>query len=387
MACDFLLLFESDDVNPASLMAQYPGGVVQETEAMLSLAVPECVRTKAMDSTVFCFNVATSYEFTWAFRYGYKSAALVAVSSRFWPSLFFDFWRAVADCFPPERSEDSDPMCRFGFVKSLLATWAMRNDVVHVTYPLESFSMKAQDCANWMANFSIGPLYPHGARIWRELLANQSILIIATTPEIACAAVIAALSLLKPYRYSDPFLLHTTRKDIRSPRISEGYYKLVGTTDQDFDPAPFDMVIAIRGNKFEDDPELKYQCQRKTERYFAILMSLMNYELLKNPYFDILEYPIDIEKVQNTKDADRDLLVKMQRGAIFRDWRKLVIVRDQVRTAFVSTPPEQAMEYVTPENCQKALDCLTKIEEAFPGDFHLMAVLKKHRTMLKKKMR
>jgi hypothetical protein len=252
---------------------------------------------------------------------------------------------------------------------------------------MESFSFDVSNCESLIGHFNVGPLCPNADKVWRHLLCNDPILIIAPSPEIASSSAIAALSLIIPIKYTDPVLFYTSGSDLRSSEIASGGYKLVATCDQNFDTTPYSLVITITGSRFEQQSGLQRQCQRRTERYFMILLALMNYELLKNPYFDILGCPIDVDRVELAKDADRQLLKEMQKSDTFRNWRAGQNKRDQVRTAFVSNLPEQAIEYVAKEQCGVALQALREIEDAFPGDLHLTTVLKKHKAMLKKKMK
>jgi hypothetical protein len=388
---DFLLLYEANDHDPASVTVQFPTGTIfQQLDLVGSLAIPDCIRDGSLDSAVFCFNTGpTIYEFAWSFRFGVKCASVVLVTSCFYPSLFFDFWHAVAEAFPRNSSAESDPICRFGFAKSLLQSWSRSQDgkSVSVNFPSESFSMDISNHENLVGRFNVAPLCPNVPDVWYHLLSNKPVLIIAPSPEIASSSAIAAMSLVAPIKYSDPFLLFTSPSDLRADEIAGAGYKLVASCDPNFDATPYSLVITINSSRFGHESHIQKQFQRRTERYFAILLAMMNYELLKNPYFDILGCPIIVDTIQLAKDADRDLLRRIQDTQTFKVWRKRQITRDQVRTAFVSSLPQQAVSFVEKGQCKMAGEALDMIEASFPGDLHLKAVLKAHRVMLKKKMR
>ena len=362
-------------------IAHYPPNVnIRNLDMAFPLTTPaEGIPLDAFHSTIYVFNSGTSYFFTWAFRHNSKQCAIVIVTSSFCASLFIDFLNAVRSSFEGIESE-SDGLCRFGLVKSLLSAWKPLSETkITVVYPLESFILDLSSLQSWLLDFNVAPLYPYVDEVWKSLIFGERVVIVAPTPEIATSAVIAALSLFVPVKYGEPVLLYT---DARDARVRNQRNKLIGTCDPKLTELEGATVIVIRGMDFDDMTDLQQTYRQKTHRYFTVMMNILNSVIVTNPYFDILETPVDVSRVTLPDDVDREVLVKMQRTETFREWRRSKANRAQVRTAFLSIPPSDAVKVVPPEKCGVVLAWLDSLVKQYATDEHFQSVLKSNIRLL-----
>jgi hypothetical protein len=350
-----------------------------------ALAIPSPIRRFSLDTTVFCFNTPSSNCFSWAFIYQSKPSAIVIATSSFYPSLFIEFLTAVSDSFADSGGQ-SDPLCRFGFVQSLLLSWSSPNaKSLIVTYPLASFTIDLAVLRVANTSFGLAPVLPHVEEIWRSLITGESILIIGSTPGIATATALAALSLLGPLPYKDLILLYTEQADPRFHELCR--YKLVATTDEDFVKLPFRTVIYANQASSEPVGNVLAEYGAKSCRYYGTLLGLMDFKLMTNPYFDILELPINVREFLTAPDVDPELLSEIQHTATFRKWRLKKSARDQSRAAFLSVTPDDAIEMMSPTQYRKAFGHVRTVAKLYQADRHLVSVLRIHMRILKRKFK
>jgi hypothetical protein len=377
---DSVILYEGTPI--PTLSHKFPTAELDEREFIDPLSIPKQISTGALQSTIFCFNTPTYFCFSWSFRYTDHPFSIVIVTKSFYASLFYEFLQAVASCFPP-NSPDSDPLCRYGFVKSLLISWQSNGATTFlVNYPLTSFTLDLTSITSWLTKFSVASIFTSLEQIWHALLSNEGVLIIGATPELASTAAIAALSLLGDVRYTDPMLLFTQEGDPRIENIDD--YKLVATTDDRFPRLNFKIVVIARVGVRELQSDLQRSYAHRTSRYYSMMLNLLNFKLLGNPYFDLLELPLDLREFALSRDLDLELLGRLQFTKTFGKWRKQRTTRDNARTAFLSVIPREAVKCLKPADFEKALDYLVFIGNIYERDKHLHAVLKYHAGLIRR---
>ena len=378
MFFDAVFLFEE-----GRRTASFPSEVKVDGLDKFAFLTTPCggVPADAFASTVFVHNTQSSYFFTWAFSFNSQPCAIVIATSVLYASLFLDFLNAVRTSFHGSE-ESSDPLCRFGFVKSLLTAWqAGSASELTIAYPFETLTLNLTSFQSWLLDFNVAPLFPYVDVVWRNLMKASRVVIVALTPEIASSAAIAALSLLVPMKYAEPMLLYT---DSRDSRVSNPQYKLIATCDPRLKQLENATIIVVNGMDFDDMTDLQQTYRQKTHRYYTIMMSIMNSMLMTNPYFDILETPINVKHLPLPDETDEDLLVKMQRTDTFRRWRRKRISREQIRAAFLSISPSEAVKVVPRKKCKWAIEQLNALLHIYAGDEHFQTVLKVNLRLLTK---
>lgn len=360
-------------------VAVYPDTVeIPELSEVLFLTSPHDFQS---GSSIYVFNTETTYFFTWAFEFNSQPNALVIATSKLCASLYFDFLKAVAASF--KGCEDvSDCLCRFGFVKSLLLSWAaLSTNELRITYPLTSFTLDIGSVTSWIADFNVGLLYPRIEAVWRALITGKRIVVHGTTPELASSATCAALSLVLPLVFTDKVLLYTDHRDERSRDQS---FVLIGTSDPNLRTLPNSFLVEARGTHVGDLSETQHQYQQKTGRYYSVILCLMDLALMANPYCDMLEMPVDVNNRELPKDIDISVLRDMQSTASFRRWRRKKMSRDSIRAAFLSMPPSEAVQKVPPDKYDVALEQIDVLKHLYASDQHFLSVLKAHEHELRR---
>ena len=227
--------------------------------------------------------------------------------------------------------------------------------------------------------------------MWRSIVLNNGVLIIADSAEIASGSVIAALSLFEPLYYEEPKLLYTNENDPRYQELlmPNSKYKIVGTTDKTLadKQRSFSTVINIQTKDFQDMSELNKMYVKKTHRFVCIIMSRISYNLLIDPYFNILNKTIDTEVFyKKFSEFPKELFEKFQNSLTFQKWRYRKINIDQIRTSFLSVTPEEAASHVKDSELKLAYNELKRIVHLCQNDIHLRLVLEKNIRILKRKL-
>jgi hypothetical protein len=350
------------------------------------LAIPDEVSAGNENSSVFCFNLTDFYCFTWSFRYNSVAAAVVIVSVAFHPSLFCEFLHAVRD-FYKDFTKVGDTMCRFKMIETMLNSWTpIRPNLYQIYYPLRDFKFDTTAIESDLAHFNLSPILPRVELIWPCLLANDGVLIVASTAEVASYAAFSALSLIAPLRYRDERLFFTQGGD---PRLAHARrYRLIATTDESLASLPFGVIVHITDTAFVPVEGVREQFRARTVRIYAALLGIMDLKLLEDPYYDIRGTSIDWSEfgLAGRVTTNDHLLTELQKTETFRQWRTKQILRSSTRTGFLSTLPIEAIDKLAPEEWAHCLQSVRMLMGENPRDRHFMAVLKLHVLELTRRM-
>lgn len=390
---DSILLFQKAPKTTAKIIIQYPEKIeIPDLSLLTNLCIPYSINTTKTE--VFSINTPSNFGFIYAFIFDDITYSIVILTSSLYASLYFDFLHAIGASFAT-ISEKSDPICRFALVKSLLMSWSTKtSDELIVNFPFETFSLNISSITSWFTNFNVAPFALYIDEVWNAILMNKGVLIIAPSAEIASSTVFGVLSLLDRFKYYDEFLPYTEKGDPRYHEIMTNDnlpYKIVGTTDPDLakGDSHFSAIITIKATNFENMFEQQQEYRTRTVRVFGCLFIQMNIQLLTDPYSDLLNKElINDELVKISEDEySKELFTEVQKTKTFRQWRKRMSERNQLRESFLSVPPTEAIRQIRPDLYQKALDQLLIIINSNVRDLHLQSVLKLHQAMLSKKIK
>jgi hypothetical protein len=381
---DAVCLFQH--ATKTTLTSQHPPtAALPESPILATLAIPSLVRNGSQSYAIFCYNTTSLYCFSWSFRFRDSSAAIVIATPHFYPTLFFEFLRSVAKSFSSD-SEANDPLCRFLMVKSLLQSWSVGGpNEWQIYYPFESFKLDVSQPESCCSGFSIAPVVSDLELVWTCLLANDGVLIIAPTPAIASSTALACISLLGPVAYKDPCLLYTEEADPRANNLRK--YRLIATTDASLADLPFGVIVNVTETDFPPSFDAWHRYRTLSLRHFSAMLSMMDFYLLGNPYYDILELPLNYRTFRVAEAIVKKLLDDIQKTDTFRVWRRDQIVRQHTRTAFLSVPPRRAVAKLAPKDCPRALKWLETLAHRYARDHHLQSVIKAHQALIGKMLR
>lgn len=336
----------------------------------------------------------------------------------------------------------------------------------------------------WTDGFPISPLFPYVDALWFMAMQNKGVLIIAPTATSASSAAIAFLSLFDAIQYQEPYLLFTQTNDPRftvdflCPKKSDtqdnrAKFRIVATIENSINQmldemsihssrsdaiaqlnSSFSAIITIKSSHIpETSPMLKKSYVLKTNKLMKKILSLLNLALLSDPYFDILEKPIDEKIFSRYMKDDKDitniilqmknmnmpgfnnsLLVNdkdeksnpisratsssnksatqksfdnraplndldekcmsiqiefyknVQRTKSFRQWRAMNEDRDQLRVAFLSMTPKEAVQHIPSEKLSFAYSKVKNLLLLHHRDEHFRIILKKNLAEIKKRV-
>lgn len=385
-----LLLEKCDDNTEPTVIEQFPPQLDMSADIAIMKACAFQSTCRGYNG-VHVFNTENFYGHAWTFNFENRFYSIIIATISFRPALYTKFLQAVKQSF--ENDTSTDPEARMGLVKSLIESWNYDStDKLVVNFPYQTFTVDLAHTSNWTEEYDISPLSSLIEHLWKALISNSGVLIVGANAEICSNALLAALSIIEPLRYMDKMLIYTNRNDPRFKEILDGSseYKLVATTEQFFpQKTQFHVVVRIPSGAFTPTPELQTQYQERTVRFFAIAMGAMNQSLLVNPYFDLLERPIDnIQRyTQNSPLFDRRFFEKVEKTETFRRWRSRKRMRDQLRGAFLSVPPKDAVAFVKDEELLKAKEELERIYNSSEGDEHFRIILGMNRKLVDKRIR
>jgi hypothetical protein len=266
----------------------------------------------------------------------------------------------------------------------LLCSWQSHGNHWQIYYPFESRTVDVSHPDQLLNGFRYGPLVPDIALVWQCLLTNAGILIVAPTPDAASETAIAVLSLL-PVPYRDPCLVFTEASDPRVDRLRA--FKLVATTDESLAQLPFGVIVSVPAGASEPAVDVAVQYRALTVRHYTVLLAMMDFHLLSNPYFDILERPVPWDGFQLAADLNVQILGGMQATETFKAWRRGQITRLHTRSAFLSLRPRFAVALLADGQIPFARIWLERLLQRTPRDEHLRAVLEAHLLLLDRRMR
>jgi hypothetical protein len=379
---DFLLLVEDGD--PRRVACQHPPGPPPpELDCILALAIPRVVASGSLDSSIFSFNSSASWLFAWAFAHRASRASLVIGSAYFYPSVFIDFLRSFVRLLSAD-SDANGPRCRFGAMLTLLRSWQVRGGRWQIYHPFESLTVDVSRPEQLLWGFRYGALVPAAALVWQCLLTNAGVLIVAPTPDAASEAAIACLSLL-PVPYRDPCLLFTDAADPRLARLRA--FRLVATTDDALAQLPFGAIVSVAAGAPDAADHVGAQYRAASARHYAVLLAVMDFHLLSDPYADVLACPVPCDGFQLAPDLDAHVLSSIQATETFRQWRRTQIARPHTRTAFLSLRPRFAVARIAQCQLPLAAKLVESLIAQAGGDEHWRAVLLAHRRLLEKRAR
>ncbi|OHT03960.1 hypothetical protein TRFO_28689 [Tritrichomonas foetus] len=322
---------------------------------------------------------------------------------------------------------ESDSLCRFGLVVSLLAAWSTNDEGnLIVNFPFSSFSFDLSEIKSWASTYSASILYPYVDQAWQALISNSGILIVSPDPRIASCAVSALLSLIEPLIYEDNVLFFTQRND---PRLAFLFKEQTNTTNienennsnlnennstgsdcfipkrklLDYDVVAVDdelvaekikqdfgLVIHINVLNNDNSVTVRDVYSNKTLRLFRVFMAIMNMKLLTDPYFDILQREMSAQEIEETfpNELPQELYEPFQKTKTFQKWRYRKVDREQLRQAFLSVSPKESVSKLkTVEDLLLAEKELNIILKKFSRDLHIETVIKSNLSLIKKKLK
>ena len=386
-----ILIEKQTNLAPSCIM-QYPPNVIVRNSSIVSfLTFPSSL--DLTKSEVFSFNINNAYYFSYSFLYEESKFSIVISSNQLYASLFFDFLHSVQDSFINHKVQN-DPICRFALVKSLLLSWSTddKNNLL-VNFPYNTFSINLNTIPSWFVNFNPAPLYPYLNEVWLSTLANDGVLIIAPSAEIASSSVFSVISMLDKLKYSDTFLIYTERGDPRFQEVLENNlpYKIVGTTDPTIanGESKFSAIITVRAQNFENMFPKQLEYRTKTIRLFGYLLIQMNVQLMANPYSDMLNTELNVNDLVRISSGEfpAELFSRVQKTKTFYFWRRHLIDRDNLRDAFLSVPPKEAIKVLNEKIAPNIFKMLKTISNTYIRDQHFLSVIKIHQNTIIKKFK
>ncbi|EAY14468.1 hypothetical protein TVAG_426620 [Trichomonas vaginalis G3] len=340
-------------------------------------------------SFVYTFNMKQLYCHTIYFFQSGVSYEIIIFSATSYCKIFREFLDQALHHFKEKIATARE---RYQYVLDYLLKWKNEIDSEKITLQFPNgdveFTLPDERCFegyNPSKYFNLQQVKD----IWRALLADEPILIVAPDAEVGSYACLSALSLSKPIEYKGSFILWLRETDPRFIDLvnNKSEVKIVASSNPNLSNLNYFKVI-INVDKVRDDSAAsKYAYTELPDRMADILsvcVSVMDHYLNYNPWADLLNDPLKQKVVKSyrkllTKPSiSVDDYLKFSRSKTFEYFRYRNLNRDTWREAILSGDPNCLTKIQNPEDLLKIISYSKEQKKKYVNDKHVFSVLNQH---------
>ena len=345
-------------------------------------------------NSIYSFSIHKSLCHTWEFVYESEIYSIVIVVKNSLSYLYLQFLKSCKKQFSEDKPED-----RLTKIKDLLNEWSYdsRGVKIRAHYPDEVVTVHVDQQQGFYPQFDPSSFISSNRLVLEEIfhtiLLNKGVLIVGDSAEMVSSAGYALMSIFEPLKFTDPYLLYTRLGDTRFAEVINGNtkWKFVGTTNKLVLERckQFRTVVRLPPKSTPIIQDIKPYFYKKCNRFVRRIENQFNRHLEVDPYSDIIESPLtkrEIKEVCYGLEFSPDDLKDFFNSNMFCNWRKTLLIRDQLREALLSFPPSAVVEKHTDEQLELAESFFTNFLDNIAGDTHLIAVIKMHLKLIRKRL-
>lgn len=344
---------------------------------MKALAFPHGM--KRGSETQYTFNTDRAFCYCWVSTKSTDNTAIsIVITTRtLKPFVFRSFLKRC-------RSTCSDlqidsPRDQHTYIFSLLKTAQERADGWTIEFPTQDAVIIPKSTVLYCNNCNV--IGNEIEAIWEAVLTNKKVLFIANTPGVASEAVVQTLSLFNLLGFQQKFSLFSQMGDPNTHLLNT--FSIVGTTNRSMDRSGFDLVVRVSRNTDIDFTSETQSLRRRLEKLIDDFSSLCRKQLMRDPYFELVERKIPADRVHK---KSQEVVIQAQSTDTFRAWRARNLDLEVQRSSFLSVLPREAVATLTEGELPLALDRLKKLRETAHKDEHYRAVIDAHISLITKRM-
>ena len=343
---------------------------------------------------VYAFTNADSVCYVYTFITNNLHYSILLLTKKNYPKLFMDFFNDANKYF--EKHQDTDAQCRFNVIWTLMQCWVEEEGNINTFSFGKSINYKTNQLVyNQFEPSSYFSSKTDYVKLWKNVLLNKKILIIADKTEDLAPSVFSVIGIISPFEYKGSFMIKSTKnvdnfmiqipKDVSIVGLLKDDLKYLSKSIR------FDMVLTVQKNKGKEKDTVIVKKKAKLLRDLMITITDRNLET--DPYHELCQRRIvtdDIDQVlcpeMKAKTLEFSELREFEKTKTFQDWNSPRIFRDELRNSFLSVSPSEAISSLEDSELPVAYEKVLDILRMNPSDEHLCSVLRKHRRSLEKKL-
>ena len=345
-------------------------------------------------NSIYSFSIHKSLCHTWEFSYESELFSIVIVVKNSLSYLYLNFLKSCKKHFSNDKPDE-----RIIKIKDLLDQWNYdsRGVKIKAQYPDEIVSIHVDQQQGFYPQFDPSSFISSNRlvleEIYHTILLNKGVLIVGDSAEMVSSAGYALMSLFEPLKFTDPYILYTRLGDKRFAEVIDGKtkWKFVGTTNKLALERckQFRTVVRLPPKSTPIIQDVKPYFYKKCNRFVKRIENQFNRHLEVDPYSDIIESPLtkrEIKEVCYGLDFSPEELTDFFHSKMFSNWRKTLLIRAQLREALLSFSPDAVVQKHSDEELKIVEDFFTSFLDKITGDSHLIAVIKMHLKLIKKRL-
>ena len=343
---------------------------------------------------VYAFTNTNRVCYVYTFVTNNLHYSILLLTKKSFPKLFMNFFEDAKNYF--DSAEEADAQCRFNVIWTLMQCWVEEDGNLNLFSFGNLLNMKTSqlgyDQYEPSSYFSSKTNY---VKLWKSVLLNKKILIIANRTEDLAPAVFSVIGIVSPFEYKGRFMIKST-KNVDNVMITVPKdASIIGLLKDDLKYLSknihFDMVLRVETNRGKEKDTVIVKKKAKLLRDLMITITDRNLET--DPYHELCNRQIvtdDIDDVlcpeMKAKTLEFSELREFEKTKTFQNWNRPRLFRGELRSSFLSVSPSEAIgslqEYELPMAHEKVMDLL----RLNPSDEHLCSVLRKHRRSIERKL-
>jgi hypothetical protein len=349
--------------------------------------------------TFFVFTLSHYTCYCYNFLSGREEYSIVTITSQQMPHLYWTFFQAVIEDFK-SSSWTVSPECRFTLIVTLLKSWRYTTEnEIFVQSSSETNYITVDRRLTCFCNFnpySVIDCQVNPIDLWHMVVTGRRIRVVGKSPKLVAYAAFGLASLTCPFPYRNGILLATTEHD---PRVKHGVYggaAIVGyaVDDRPPDDPRFEATIWVSATPRFDADVMGERLTARFTKFSRLMDSIFGVQLFHDPYAGVLLISItDYRTLRHVPAQDMNGWITVSDLRMFEEtmtakhWRTKTKMRKQLRSFFLSTRPNNLIQN---RSTDQLITCRKFVDELIPqcrDDRHYHAVLKRHRHLIRKRLR
>lgn len=388
------LLISLQNVDVVNIELVYPQDF-QYTEELKSISSAVAPSLDLPNSpTIFTFNIGITLCHVLYFVQDSQPYEIIILSKTPFAYFFHSF---LAEVYREFNICKTSARMRFQYVISYISSW--ENEVktkMILSFPSGNKEWTFDEDLYTYKNFNPCAYltYSQCTRIWRSIMNNEPILIIGPNARITSLACLAAMSLVTPLQYAEPFALWLRETDPRFVDIVNGNSQLmlVGSTCETLESTNYFRTI-IKLNKIDElSQEVRSMFEEKTKGIMEVALTEMDSQIIIDAYSDCINQEFLPKRIATFIEISSDKTIEVQTVINFSNtktfwlWRKRNMNRTKWREAFLSADANAIIKNKTVEQCKTVLTFIEAQMKRYEKDKHVMSALKYHHKLLRQKI-
>lgn len=331
----------------------------------------------------------------WNFTCDNENCAIVISTKTNFHYLFINLLKNAQNYFKnTECTQNSES--RFNIILSFISSWFINEnqEINALTFNgIDTFKVSNIG----FSSFELSEYFDSKTdytKPWKSMILNRGVLVISKDIEDVAPAVFSVLGLVSPFEFKGKFLITTNSSDKRI-YDNRRKYSIVGLVTPNAkisnEFANFGMILRVKKNsgKLEDTRIV----HKRQKLLYDELKEISDRNIERDPYHELLNKKVISEELETIiceqmkkKTLTVPELMEFEETKTFQYWICNRQYRGKLRNSFLSALPLDVVSKLNDEDLEKAYSKIIILREMFCNDRHFLKVLKKHKTLIGRKL-